>query len=59
MSKMSAEKIRRKLDNLFYRYKTFLNAYEACKAGCLLDAAKREHLKMTEWEEKLKKYEGE
>jgi hypothetical protein len=56
---MSAEKIRRKLDNLFYRYKTFLNAYEACKAGCLLDAAKREHLKMTECEEKLKKYEGE
>jgi hypothetical protein len=55
---MSAEKIRRKLDNLFYRYRTFLNAYGACKAGSLLDAANREHSKMKEWEEKLKKYEG-
>ena len=58
MSKMSAEKIRRKLDNLFYRYKTWLKAYASCKAESLLDAAKREHLKMIEWEEKLKKYEG-
>ena len=59
MSKMSAEKIRRKLDNLFYRYKTWLSAYNDCKAESLLGAAKREHLKMKEWEEKLKKYEGE
>jgi hypothetical protein len=59
MSKMSAEKIRRKLDKLFYRYKTWLKAYASCKEESLLDTAKREHLKMTEWEEKLKKYEGE
>ena len=57
MSRMSAEKIRGKLDNLHFRYTRWLNAYNSCHAQSLLDAANRVHLIMKEWEEKLKKYE--
>ena len=53
MSKMSIEKIERKLNIKHKRYWKLLEAYHTCGAECLLIAAKIEHEKMKEWEAKL------
>jgi hypothetical protein len=57
MSKMTREKIKRKLDIKHKRYCKLLEAYHSCGAECLMMAAKLEHEKMKEWEAILKKYE--
>ena len=56
MSKMSIEKIERKLDTMHTRSCTFLEAYHTCGAEFLMIAAKIEHEKMKEWEAKLEKW---
>lgn len=57
MSKMSAAKIRRKIEKLYALELAYLNAYYDSDVYSLFEAAQRIGKRLTEWREKLKKYE--
>jgi hypothetical protein len=59
MSKMSADKIRRKLEKLYALELAYLRAYYDCDVISLFEAAQRVGKKRAEWKEKLKRLEGQ